>query len=76
MSGQTVDTRGRFGEALDRAINDRLWTNEEAARALRVPERQIRRWRKAEREPRRDSFLRICDELDLEVEVDGWKTAA
>lgn len=59
MSGQAVDTSQDFAGRLDSEIVRRGWTNEEAARAIGVPERQIRRWRKGTTMPGRSSIEKV-----------------
>lgn len=55
VSGQVVD-KTSFAKRLEAEITRRGWTNDEAARALGVPERQVRRWRKGSNQPSRNSL--------------------
>jgi transcriptional regulator with XRE-family HTH domain len=59
-----VDKAGFRRDRLNAEIDRLVLTNDELARALHVPERSLRRWRRGEATPRRSTVRRIATYFD------------
>lgn len=69
VSGQTSGQNGFRRDRLNAEIDRLAQTNDEVSRALGIPERSLRRWRKGEASPRRGTARRLAAHFGREP---GW----
>jgi transcriptional regulator with XRE-family HTH domain len=67
MTGQALDIRSGFAERLEHEILRRGLTVEEMAQLLGVTERQVRRWRNGETEPRLATYRMYARRLSWKL---------